>query len=155
MKSIYLFLLAAIVGFEFGIGAVVAPVIFSPPESLSAILSKFNSGILMSEIFVRFGYVLISVCIFSLLFEIAGVFDRCNFYLKFSRLMLSIICAGGAFLFVFYFTDFIINAQALGEASVSTQEFLQIHTASEYTLKIIMIAQVMLFFTRLILCKKK
>lgn len=78
-----------------------------------------------------------------------------QFLSQISRLMLSIICAGGAFLFVFYFTDFILNAQKLGEASVSTQEFLQIHIASEYTLKIIMIAQVALFFIRLIPCKKR
>lgn len=155
MKNIYLFLLAGIVGFELGIGAIVAPVIFFPPQSLSDVLTKFNSGVLMSEIFVRFGYVLIAVCAFSLLFEIIAMFNKCNFYLKFSRLMLSVISACGAFLFVFYFTNFILQAQKLGEAGVATDEFSQIHIASEYTLKIIMIAQTVLFFIRLIPCKKR
>lgn len=155
MRGIYLFMLAAMVGLELGLGAIVAPVIFFPPAAISDKLEHFSSGVLMTEIFVRFGWVLLGACAISLASEFVGLFARCNFYMRFSRFMLALISGAGALAFVFYFTDFVLSAQALGAQSTATQEFASIHKASEYTFKVIMIAQALLFFLRLSPCKTR
>ncbi|MGB2553916.1 DUF4149 domain-containing protein, partial [Campylobacter sp. MOP51] len=60
MKGLYLLLLAALIGIEISIGAFVAPTLFYPQSIIGdGILTHFQSGLLMTNIFVKFNYVLI------------------------------------------------------------------------------------------------
>lgn len=154
MRTIYLFLLAAIVGLELGIGILFAPAIFKANELLGGdILSRLQSGIIMSSIFVKFNYILLAVAAFSFIIEGFGYFKKqLGFRLRFSKLMLAVIVLALSLLFVFYFSSYILNAASLG--SVDTQAFAKMHQASEFCLKLITIAQLLLFFLSSIIVKK-
>lgn len=131
IKNLYFFLLSAILGIELFVGIFVAPIIFFPERfSLNLPLTLAQSGMIMSEIFVKLGYILMGI-------SILGVFY--SLY-ESSKLLLyiSFLIALLAGIFVFYFTPIILQAQNLGESS---QNFQQIHTLSEYAIKIIAILQ--------------
>lgn len=131
IKNLYFFLLSAILGIELFVGIFVAPIIFFPERfSLNLPLTLAQSGMIMSEIFIKLGYILMGI-------SILGVFY--SLY-ESSKLLLciSFLIALLAGIFVFYFTPIILQAQNLGESS---QNFQQIHTLSEYAIKIIAILQ--------------
>lgn len=150
--NIYLFLLALLVGLEISAGAFVAPVIFYPDELIGkGILTHFQSGILMSEIFVRFNNALLFVSAVAFIYEAVNLAKSKNesFNLRFSTFMLAFINVMLAASFVFYFTDYILEAQKLGpEATIESESFAKMHSASEWVMKIMLFAQTILFFLR-------
>lgn len=132
MRNFYFFLLSAILGIELFVGIFVAPIIFFPAKfSLDLPLTITQSGMLMSEIFVKLGYLLVGI-------SILGVFYS---FWKQGKLPIIIAClililAG---IFVFYLTPLILQAQNLG--TTDTQDFQQIHSLSESVIKIIALLQ--------------
>ncbi|RAZ50758.1 DUF4149 domain-containing protein [Campylobacter hyointestinalis] len=151
LKNSYLFLLALIIGVEISIGAFLAPVLFFPAKYIGeGVLSLFQSGQLMTQVFLKYNTLLIAVCLVSIIYELINLIknkeDSFNF--KFSAFMLSFIVLGLASSFVFYFTPYIVNAQSLGELATTTNDFARIHKASEIVMKIMIIAQTILFFVR-------
>lgn len=141
MRLFYQFLLASLIGMELTLGILVAPIVFYPQKvGVVEGLSQFQSGLMMSELFCKMRYVLLAVGIFSLIFEFFSL-NR-----HFFRLILSLVILALSCIFVFYFTDFILHAQALGEKAVQTQEFRSVHKWSELTLKLIVALQILLFF---------
>ncbi|ECR3049765.1 DUF4149 domain-containing protein [Campylobacter coli] len=156
MKAINLFLLAAMIGIELILGIVVAPVIFYPANFIGeGVLSHFQSGLMMTQIFIKMGYLLIFVSIFNLLFEIYSfVKEDMKLQVKFSKLILSILILILSLVFVLYFTNTIIELQNLGEQATKSQEFLGIHNASEVVIKIILLMQVFLYFLSFKIVKK-
>ncbi|QCD52370.1 DUF4149 domain-containing protein [Campylobacter sp. RM16192] len=151
MKALYLLLLAALIGIEASIGAFVAPTIFYPQNILGqGVLTHFQSGLLMTNIFVKFNYVLLFISIMAIVYEIfAAKFEKnSHFALKFSSFALSFINLALAAAFVFYFTPYILDAQKLGVSGTTTAEFVQVHKASELVMKIMMFAQILLFFIK-------
>lgn len=152
--DIYLFLIALLIGIELSLGILVSPVIFYPQNIIGeSVLSHFQSGKMMSVIFVKFGYFLIFVSLISIIFEILNLKNSENFNKKFSIFMLSFINFILALTFVFYFTNYILDAQNLGEEATRSIEFLKIHRASEWSMKIMLLAQVVLFFMKFPRCK--
>ena len=147
MYKIYSFLLASIIGCELMIGVIVAPIIFKG-NFLFETLPDFNtlhSGILMGQIFDKFNYALFMVAVISFLIELFLLFDKkMSFNLRISRFCLSFIALFCSCLFVFYFTDLILEAKSLQD--IQSVEFKNIHDASEYVFKIILISQMVLFF---------
>ncbi|EAL0234702.1 DUF4149 domain-containing protein [Campylobacter coli] len=156
MKAINLFLLAAMIGIELILGIVVAPVIFYPANLIGeGVLSHFQSGLMMTQIFIKMGYLLIFVSIINLLFEIYSfVKEDMKFQIKFSKLMFTILILILSLVFVLYFTNTIIELQNLGEQATKSQEFLSIHNASEVVIKIILLMQVFLYFLSFKIAKK-
>ncbi|HDZ5027530.1 TPA: DUF4149 domain-containing protein [Campylobacter jejuni] len=148
MKAINLFLLASIIGVELILGIVVAPTIFFPQNLIGeGVLSHFQSGLMMTQIFIKMGYLLIFVSVINFLYEIYSLMkDKIKFQTKISKLMLSLLILILSLIFVFYFTDNIIKLQNLGENATKTQEFVSMHNASEVVIKIILIMQVFLYF---------
>ncbi|NLK66762.1 MAG: DUF4149 domain-containing protein [Campylobacteraceae bacterium] len=147
--NIYLFMLALLIGLEFSAGAFVAPVIFNPSEIIGdGILTHFQSGQLMTEVFLRFNNFLIIISIISFVYESVNFAKNRleSFNRKFSTFMLSLLNLFLALVFVFYFTDYIVEAQHLG--TTQTQAFSDIHNASEWTMKVILFSQTFLFFLR-------
>lgn len=149
--KVYLFLIAFLVGIEISIGVFLAPVIFNPGDIIGVgVLSKFQSGQLMSRIFIKFGYVLMIISIISFLFELVNLKNRAQIFAKkFSLFMLSSINLALALIFVFYFTDYILKAQEIGILAIETTEFASIHKASEVAMKIMIFAQTILFFLKI------
>lgn len=150
MRSIYLFVLAVLIGIEISVGAIVAPVIFFTDNTLGAgVLSHFQSGILMTQIFIRFGYILIGISTFVAIYNLFIFRGGRAFKVSFVCFLFSFLNLALALIFVFYFTDYIVEAQKIGEsATINSQEFGIIHNASEYTLKVMMLLQFLLFFMR-------
>lgn len=137
MRNLYFFLLSAILGIELFVGIFVAPILFFPAKfSLNLPLTLAQSGMLMSEIFIKLGYILIGISAF-------GVFYS---FLNQKKFLLLLSCfiflLAGAF--VFYLTPLILQAQNLG--TTNTQEFEQIHRLSEYAIKIIAFLQAVSLF---------
>lgn len=147
--NIYLFLLAMVIGIEVSIGAFLAPVIFFPQNIIGeGVLTHFQSGQLMSNIFVKYNYVLLGVSAVSFIYEIINLKFDSSFYKKVSSFALSFIILVLALSFVFYFTEYILQAQKIGVEATQNEQFKQIHSASELVMKIMMIAQVILFFIK-------
>ncbi|CUU68342.1 putative integral membrane protein [Campylobacter hyointestinalis] len=151
LKNSYLFLLALIIGVEISIGAFLAPVVFFPAKYIGeGVLSIFQSGQLMTQVFLKYNMLLIAVSIVSIIYELINLIknkeDSFNF--KFSAFMLSFIVLGLASSFAFYFTPYIVNAQSLGELATTTNDFASVHKTSEIVMKIMIIAQTILFFVR-------
>ncbi|TKX30029.1 DUF4149 domain-containing protein [Campylobacter estrildidarum] len=144
------------IGIELIIGIVVAPIIFYPQNFIGeGILSHFQSGILMTQIFIKMGQLLIIISTINVLFEILSCFKvQVKFQLKFSKLILSILILILSLVFVFYFTNQIISMQTLGEQATSSSDFASIHNASEITIKIILIMQIFLYFLSFKIVKK-
>lgn len=156
MKAIHLFLLAAMIGVELILGVVVAPVIFYPQSLIGEnVLSHFQSGLMMSDIFVKMGYVLLAVAFFNALYELINFLKKEEkFQLRFSKFALSIIILTLALFFVFYFTAYILEAQKMGESAIKTAEFQSMHEASEVVIKIIVCMQIFLYFLSFKIAKK-
>lgn len=156
MRAINLLLLGAMIGIELILGVVVAPVIFYPQNLIGEnVLSLFQSGLMMSQIFIQMGYILIAVASINLLFELYSYFkDEAKFQLKFSKLALSLLIFILSLLFVFYFSAYIIQTQALGEEATKSEEFKSMHSASEVVMKIILIMQIFLYFLSFKIAKK-
>lgn len=150
--NIYLFLLAMLVGLEVAAGAFVAPVIFYPQALIGeGVLTHFQSGILMTEIFIRFNKVLLFITAISFIYELLNlcINKKESFNLKFSSFMLAFLNALLAAAFVFYFTDYIVEAQKLGpEATLGSETFAKMHSASEWVMKLLLILQTILFFLK-------
>lgn len=160
MKAVNLFLLASIIGVELILGIVVAPTIFFPQNLIEeGVLSHFQSGLMMTQIFIKMGYLLIFVSVVNFLYEIYSLIKdeikfQIKFQIKFSKFMLSLLILILSLIFVFYFTNTIIELQNLGENATKTQEFISIHNASEVVIKIILIMQVFLYFLSFKIAKK-
>ncbi|WP_170000023.1 DUF4149 domain-containing protein [Campylobacter sp. RM9328] len=148
MKNVYLFLLAGLIGVELALGVFVAPAIFYPQRYMGeSPLTHFESGVIMTQIFIKYNYALLFVSAFALLFELFGPKGKTSFYIKISSFALAFINLALALAFVFYFTDFIIAAQAMGEEmTMGNAEFDAMHKASEYVMKLMLMAQTLLFF---------
>lgn len=145
LSSIYLFILALTLGVEVAIG-LSAPVLFRSDLYITpGTLSTLQAGTLLAQVFMKYNYIALFCGFFALLFEIfSWRGSGASFQLRLSTFMLSLIIAVLACLF-YYFTSYITAAAALGAID---ENFARIHSASETTLKIAMIARLGLFFLR-------
>lgn len=148
-RSFYLFLLGICIGAELAIGIFMAPVIFYPSQYIGeGVLSHYQSGQLMTQVFLKYNILLIFISSLILLFEIVNLKSSESFNYKISAFFLSLIIALLAMSFVFYFTPYILQAQKIGAEATATAEFLSMHKVSEFVMKAMLLAQVALFFIR-------
>ncbi|WP_096021843.1 DUF4149 domain-containing protein [Campylobacter lanienae] len=148
-RSFYLFLLGICIGAEFAIGIFMAPVIFYPSQYIGeGVLSHYQSGQLMTQVFLKYNILLIFISSLILLFEIVNLKGSESFNYKISAFFLSLIISLLAMSFVFYFTPYILQAQKIGAEATATAEFISMHKASEFVMKAMLLAQVALFFIR-------
>ncbi len=155
LTASYFLFLGSIIGIEFAAGAFVAPVIFFPAAYIGeGVLSHFQSGLLMTQIFLRLNIMLMIFSIF------AWGYEFYMFYLgqrdKYTIILLGLICTC-IYLFVFYYTPQILEAQKMGESMLKNADFVKTHKQSESVMKALIMLQTMLLFRRvwLILDLKK
>lgn len=115
-----------------------------------SIITKYDSGIIMSNIFVKFGYILNVSAIIILVYEsLSFRIQKSGFFLW----LLNILNVILIFLFTFYYTSKIIDMQEEGAATVGGIEFDSIHRQSELVFKILLVTLIISFISRvLILC---
>lgn len=144
--SLYLFLTAASAIGVFILGAAVAPIIFHS-ETVAGVklLARYDAGLLMSEIFARFNYVLLVTAALIVAFEGFLSVNKKN-----TKIMVFFSSANliEILLYVFYFTPKILSFQAPGEAATKTEEFATIHKMAELDFKFLLFTLIMSFFIR-------
>ena len=156
MKSfmvIYLVMLGIAMGVEIAAGAFIAPVIFFPQKYLGeGILSHFQSGILMTQVFLKMNLVIGFVALYSIIYEVQVWMMRKNYDFLSFILSLGMVVTTG--LFLFYYTPFIVHAQQLGALETTTEAFANMHKQSEWVMKLLMVTQFGLFIRRSWLSQK-
>ncbi|MDR0761489.1 MAG: DUF4149 domain-containing protein [Campylobacteraceae bacterium] len=143
---VYLLLLGLCIGAEVAVGVLTAPIIFYPDNFLGVgILDRFQSGILMTQIFLKFN-VLLMLCMFF-----AAIYEIYLYKIKkydFISVVILFIALFGSMAFVLYFTPYIVEAQIAGAEATATEAFKNIHGWSEIVMKVILLSQITLFFRR-------
>ncbi|NWF66120.1 MAG: DUF4149 domain-containing protein [Campylobacterales bacterium] len=147
INSFYLFVLALSIGAVFCAGALSAPVIFTASNYTIIDIDRFNSGLIMSEIFRRLNYLLNFNAFLILLFEGWN-------YLTFKRdkiiLISSFITVCCTLLFTLYYTPFILESLLLGANKILTPQFEGMHKGSEIAFKLLFISLAVLFVKKVI-----
>ena len=147
VMCVYLVLLGMAIGVEIAAGAFIAPVIFFPQKYLGDdVLSHFQSGILMTQVFLKMNLFIGFITLFSVIYEV-------QVWMSHKRsdiiaLSFSLIMALMTGLFLFYYTPFIVQAQQLGALETATEAFSKMHKESEWVMKILMVSQFGLFLRR-------
>lgn len=150
---IYLVMLGIAIGVEIAAGAFIAPIIFFPQKYLGdGVLTHFQSGILMTQVFLKMNLLIGFVALFSIIYEVQVWMMFKNYDLLSFLLSIAIVIATG--LFLFYYTPFIVHAQQLGSAETTTELFAKMHKQSEWVMKALMLAQFGLFVRRSWLSQK-
>ncbi|WQX72782.1 DUF4149 domain-containing protein [Helicobacter pylori] len=144
--GVYLLLLG-ILGGSLILGMMVAPIIFKAPSILPEFnLTLFESGKLMSQIIVRFNFLLGAIGFVVLLYEIISfIYNKRSFV----YLILGVAIGALCLLFVFYYTPYILNAQKAGEVALQSAEFARSYAQSEWLFKELLVLVCALFFLRL------
>ncbi len=145
--GVYLLLLGILGGSLITLGMMVAPIVFKAPSILPEFnLTLFESGKLMSQIIVRFNFLLGAIGFVVLLYEIISfIYDKRSLV----YLILGVAIGALCLLFVFYYTPYILNAQKVGEAAIQSAEFARAHAQSEWLFKELLVLVCALFFLRL------
>ncbi|MFA6190911.1 MAG: DUF4149 domain-containing protein [Sulfurimonas sp.] len=148
----YLILIAATFGAVIVLGAVVAPVIFHSDKILvDVLLNKYNSGIIMGEVFHRFSYwlyvVAAAVAIYEAIWYKMGQRDAIAFGSAISVLFSSLM-------FSAVYAPKILLMQALGIEATQSDTFANVHIASELDFKILAFSLFVLFIRRLMLLRR-
>ena len=145
----YLILLASSFGAVMVLGVVVAAVIFHTDSlSVDILIDRYNSGVVMSEIFLRFSYFVYFLAFFVSLYEAA-------MYKRGQRDKIALISA-----FFVVSTSLMFSAvyvpkilEAMGREATASDTFDNLHIASEIDFKILAIALLVLFIRRLMLLR--
>ncbi|MDO7253037.1 DUF4149 domain-containing protein [Helicobacter cappadocius] len=154
ISAIYLWLIGACIGAMIISGAVVAPIIFNAYSYLPSLgITQYDSGILMTQIFIKLNYLLNFTAIIIIIYELS-VFKST---IKPSIILLgiNILSILLIFLFSLYYTPAILEAQNMGAAYTATPEFESIHTQSEMLFKILLVTLSISFVWRIVLLSKK
>ena len=131
---IFIITLGTVVGASLLAGAVVAPTIFHSEVLLgSELLSRFQEGLLMTQVFERLAYVVNFLVVLAILYEIIKfkAFES-N---KWSQILTFLVVASGL-LFTSYYIPQILEMQSAGEAMTSGHIFENVHKASELNFKL-------------------
>jgi hypothetical protein len=134
LTLIYIIILGITLGAGLYAGAVVAPVTFHSELYLgSELLSRFQEGLIMTENFVRLGYLVTFTVLVVILYEGYK-------YKMFDREAMSTIPAflviSSGLLYVYYYIPQILEFQKEGEAMTESKLFENTHFASELDFKL-------------------
>ncbi|MDY0117434.1 MAG: DUF4149 domain-containing protein [Sulfurimonadaceae bacterium] len=148
----YLVVLAATFGAVMTLGVIVAPVVFNPNNYLvEVILDRYNSGMIMAEIFRRFSTWLYFVAAYVLIYEALwykkgqrdGITLISGFVVVFTSLMFSGV-----------YVHKILAMQAIGPEATMSDTFANTHLASEIDFKILAVGLLVLFIRRVMLLRR-
>ncbi|MCI7047582.1 MULTISPECIES: DUF4149 domain-containing protein [Helicobacter] len=143
-SALYLLFIALSIGLILA-SAFSASVVFrgaSLAEGLD--ITLFQSGILMTQIFIKVNFLLNILALLILIYELITLQTTRQKFIP----LLGFINAILILLFTLYYTPYIIEAQTIGESAIETLEFNQMHQQSELVFKTLLITLILLFFTR-------
>lgn len=145
--ALYLLCIGVALGAIVAAGAFSAPAIFRASAIVPDLnITVFQSGILMTSIFMKLNTLLNALAIFILIYEIlslrvsgariAPILGAINIFL--------------IFLFTLYYTPYILHAQSLGESGIANATFDAMHTQSVVVFKALMGSLCLLFIVRIL-----
>lgn len=141
----YIFLLISIFSINIFLGVAVIPTIFNSELILNReILSKFEEGLLMTDIFIKLKYLFIILVIFIFIFEFFIKWK--NFKSDKITMVASFVIISTSLLFIGYYIPSILEMQNLGEIMTNSQNFINLHQASEFNFKILSILLLILIY---------
>ena len=148
----YLIVLASVFGAVLTLGAIVAPVIFTSDAYTSGVmLDHYNMGLIMSEIFRRFGYVVYFCVAYIAVYE--AVMYKTGERDKIIFVSASMAIFSGL-LFAAVYIPRILSMQAAGAEATRSDTFANLHAGSEIDFKIFAVALIVLFIRRLMLLRR-
>lgn len=140
---LYILLLGTTLGASFALGAFVAPVLFNSQRYIGGeLLTHFQEGLLMTEIFKKYCFLLELTVVAVVAWE--GV--RCLLLKQraLMRLLAAAVISGSGLLFSRYFTPAVIKAQTGGPAATASEAFQAMHQASVTDFSFLLVALVAL-----------
>jgi len=145
--TLYLLAIAATFGAVLVLGIFVAPVIFHSAVFLpNDLLSRYEEGMLMGEIFRRFGFWAYAMAVIILVFEI-------NEYRHQRRdkwaIMSALMGIATLLMFAAVYVPKILAMQAQGADATAGEAFASLHSASELDFKILALSLLALFIRRM------
>ncbi len=138
LTIIYIMILSMTLGAGLYAGAVVAPVTFHSELYLgSEILSRFQEGLIMTENFIRLGYLVTFTVLIVALYEgyKYKMFDR-----EAITTIPAFLVISSGILYVYYYIPQILEFQKEGESVTESKLFENTHFASELDFKLFTIA---------------
>lgn len=145
--TFYLLLIAVSLGAALASGAFATSSIFRAAEIVKNLeITTFQSGVLMTSIFIKLNVLLNILALYILIYEIFTL-SVCR---KKVTPLLGLINVILIFLFTLYYTPFIVEAQSLGEESFYSETFATMHHQSVLVFKALMASLFILFIYRLL-----
>jgi Sec-independent protein secretion pathway component TatC len=147
ITAFYIFMLCSSIAVIFILGSFVAPVIFHT-EQIHGIplLSRYDAGLLMSQIFVKSNYILLITLSTIIFYDGIRLMKKKSNALVASLAGLSVV---GLAAHIFFFTPQVLEYQAAGAAATALDTFNTIHKLSEADFKFTLAALICLVFVRL------
>ncbi len=126
--SVYLWIIGLTLGAILASGVFTAPVIFGAAKLLPHLeIGRFDSGILMTQVFIKLGKLLTFTAILLVIYElVAFIFSKKSWILLVLGIVSAVLCA----LFALYYTPEIINMQAQGADVTGSKDFGALHKQS-------------------------
>ena len=152
MTAFYVFMLCCSIAIIFILGSFVAPTIYHTERIHGVqLLSHYDAGLLMSQIFVKSNYILLITLATIIFYDGMRIFKR-----KSNSLVAALagISALGLAAHIFFFTPKVLEYQAAGEMATKLDTFTTIHKLSEADFKFTLAALICLVFVRLSLSLK-
>ena len=141
--TLYLMGVAATLGSVLVLGIFVAPVIFHSGALLpNNLLTRYEEGMLMGEIFRRFGFWAYIAAAVILVFEASE-------YRHQRRDKWAIMSALLSVAFAAVYIPKILALQAQGADATASEAFASLHSASELDFKVLAVALIVLFVRRM------
>ena len=134
MTIAYIIILGMTLGAGLLAGIVVAPTLFNSELLLgSEMLSQFQEGLLMTQVFERLAYVVNFMVLFVIVYELIKwkSFESD----KWTSMATFLVVATGLMFTSYYIPD-ILEMQVAGEAMTQSEAFINTHKGSEINFKI-------------------
>lgn len=147
MTIAYLIILGATLGAGLLAGIVVAPTIFNSELLLgSELLSRFQEGLLMTQVFERLAYLVNVMVLFVVIYE---VIKWKSFESDRWTSMATFFVVASGLMFTSYYIPDILQMQSAGEAMTQSDAFLNTHKGSELNFKLFAFATLALLILNL------
>jgi len=137
----YLTFLGITLGAVLFAGMIVAPVIFGSETWLPGLMNRYQEGVLMTQNFIRLGYLIDATVIAIVLYEgyKYKMFER-----DAATQIATFLAVATGLMFSHYYLPDIVTMQMAGEAMTQSTAFVNTHKGSEIDIKIFAVALLVL-----------